>query len=121
MALPVWPSTVEHRPAPSMWAPATFTPPRATLMEGGNTRLRVKPGDAVATSKWGQDLNGVEVDAFRTFFRDDLGNGAARFTMPVCLDGVTYESRTVQIIAGSLTLSPFEGDGALVSFEMLVF
>lgn len=121
MALPVWPTTVEHRPAPSMWAPPTFTTPRATQMEGGNTRLRIKPGDAVATSRWGQDLNGLQVDAFRTFYRDTLGNGAGRFTMPVCLDGVSYESRTVQIASGTLSISAFEGGGALVSFEMTVF
>lgn len=84
-------------------------------------RVRVKPGDAVAVSKWGQDLSGDQLIAFRTFYRDSLANGAARFTMPVCLDGVSYESRTAQIVSGTMSMEAIEGDGGIVSFELLVF
>lgn len=121
MALPVWPSTVEHRPSPASWAPALFSPPRATQMEGGNTRLRVKPGDPAATSKWGQEMSNGEFAAFSAFYRDLLKNGSLRFSMPVCLDGFTYETRTVQIVAGSLRTSAAPGSGVALSFELKVF
>ncbi len=104
-----------------MWAPADFTPPRATQMEGGNTRHRVKPGDAVATSKWGQELSNAQFATLSEFYRGTLMNGAARFTMPVCVDGVTYEDGVVQIVSGSLTTQAAPGSGVVVSFEMLVF
>lgn len=121
MALPIWPSTVEHRPDPSMWAPALFTPPRATQMEAGNVRLRVKPGDSVAVSRWGQKLTDGQFAAFRDFYRSALMNGAARFTMPVCLDGVTYEDRVVQIVSGTLRTDGIGGYGAIVSFDLKVY
>lgn len=121
MALPSWPSNVEHRPDPTMWAPAVFTPPRATEMEGGNVRLRVKPGDSVAISRWGQKLTDAQFAAFRTFYRGTLMNGAARFTMPVCLDGVSYEDRVVQIVSGTLQIAALEHGWGVVSFDLQVF
>ena len=121
MANPSWPSNVEHRPEPTMWAPPLFTPPRGTPMEGGNTRRRVKPGDAVAVSKWGQKFTDAQFAAFRSFYRDTLINGSLRFTMPVCLDGVSYENRVVQIVSGTLqTASSGHGLG-VVSFDLRVF
>lgn len=121
MAIPSWPSNVEHRPAPSMWAPPVFTPPRATEMEGGNVRVRVKPGDGGDVSKWGQELTNAQFASFLAFYRSTLANGALRFTMPVCVDGLTYEARTVQIVAHSLRTVAAGGSGVVVSFDLRVF
>ena len=121
MAIPSWPSGVEHRPSPDQWSSKLFRDPLATDMEGGNTRFRRRPGDGVGTVKWGQVLSPAAMAVLRPFLVTTLRNCTSRFTMSVTLDGATYESRVVQIDPRSLQVTSARGGHTQVSFEMAVY
>jgi len=121
MAIPSWPSGVEHRPDPAHWDIVPFRPPLATDMEGGNTRYRRRPGDDVATMTWGQIFRPDEVAILRPFLTTTLRNCTSRFTMPVSMDGSTVETRVVQIVPGSLGFSSGGGVNTLVKFDLSIF
>ena len=120
MAYAQWPSAVPHMPWVSMWG---VKPARAALeteMEGGNVRLRRRPGDDVAVMQWGRALKPAEMVAFKAFLAS-INHGASRFLMPVMLDGVTCEDRVVQISADSLQYSMTSGATPVVQMTLLVF
>ncbi|HQS08715.1 MAG: hypothetical protein B7Y12_02200 [Rhizobiales bacterium 24-66-13] len=121
MALPVWPATLQYRSLRDAWGGVPFRDPLGTEMEGGNTRLRRRPGDDVGTYAWAGIFNAAQMATFMGFVETTTGNGSSRFTMQVSRDGVTYVSRTVQIVVGSLKFSSAGGANTQVSFSLLVF
>jgi len=120
MPLAAWPSTIPHEPRESDWGNKPVRDPLVTEFDGGNVRTRFRPGDRVATVKWGRKLLPAEAVAFENFRRDTIADGAARFTMPVCLDGETYENRVVQMVVSSLQKAQ-DGGRTAVSFSLHVF
>lgn len=121
MALAGWPAGVPSAPLVEYWGVKPFRDPLSTDMEGGDERLRPRPGDAVATLRWGRRLLPAQAAALDTFLRVTLRNGAARFTMPVTLVPGVTETRVVQMVAGSLDVSAVSADRSLVTFQLRVF
>lgn len=121
MTIPSWPSTVPYASEQEYWNGAPFRAPLSTEMEGGNIRLRRRPGDNIGTYAWGRILKPTEASDLNTFLMTTLNNGASRFTMQVSRDGTTYTSRVVQLVAGSLKYASAGGDKTLVTFNLTVF
>ncbi len=100
MSLPAWPDGVPYAVTSEWTMTALFVAPVATDMDAGNQRLRSKPGGNVALVNYPLNpLTAAQWATLNTFFRSTLGNGAARFTMPV-FTGAAYESKTVQFDGG---------------------
>jgi hypothetical protein len=96
MPLPAWPSTVPFKPRRTEWSmPQPFLPPLATEMDGGNTRLRSRPGDNVAIVQQIIRMSVSEFNTFDAFVRGTLNNGTSRFTGNVWL-GSAYANKTLQ-------------------------
>lgn len=100
MTLPAWPSTVPATARDGWHMPSMYVAPSATEMEGGNQRLRSKPGSNVAIIEYPLvPLSLTEWGYLNTFIRTTLGNGASRFTMSLIIAGASV-SKTVQLNEG---------------------
>lgn len=95
MPLPVYPN-IPFKPRRNDWSMAKpFVEPLKTEMEGGNARLRSRPGSNVAIVQQIVRMLPADYQTFDVFVRTTLNNGASRFTMPVWL-GRDYVTATVQ-------------------------
>ncbi|WP_454917299.1 hypothetical protein [Xanthobacter sediminis] len=121
MALPVWPVAVPYASERDRWGLKRFRDPVETEMEGGNIRVRRRPGDNLMVMSWGRDLHPSEFTAFRTFVEDTLHWGVSRFSMAVSLDGRTYEIRAVQMQPKTLEYSKPSALLVGVKFSLYVF
>jgi hypothetical protein len=96
MPIPTWPVDVPTEPlrdsyANTPWAPA----PIVTEMEGGNTRVRRRPGDDVSLVSQTVRMKTAQLSAFKAWFKDTIGGGAGRFSAPVW-NGEGYVTKTCQ-------------------------
>jgi hypothetical protein len=115
MPLPAWPVDVPHQQRRQDWQiPQPFISALETEMDGGNVRLRSRPGSDVATVQWRRRLTSSQFTSFDTFVRTTISNGTSRFTMPVWL-GTSYVTKTVQIVKDSLAIAQ---DGLFISVSM---
>ena len=73
-------------------------------MDGGNVRLRSRPGSDVATVQWRRRMTTLQYTSFDTFVRATISNGTSRFTMPVWL-GTSYVTKTVQVVKDLLVIA----------------
>lgn len=121
MAIPEWPVAVPYQTERDAWGNTPFRAPIETEMEGGNVRIRNRPGDRLATVTWARPLTAAEGAAFRTFVETTIHRGTMRFRMNVCLDGITYTLRTVQMQPKTLKYTGLPGGRLRPSFTMLVF
>ncbi|MGA0561694.1 phage head spike fiber domain-containing protein [Ancylobacter sp. VNQ12] len=121
MAYADWPAGVPFRPERDNWNGAPGREALATDMQGGDVRQRWQPSDDLATLQWGRGLTAAQMGAWEAFLASIAG-GAARFLMPVSLDGQAYELRVVQIKGGKggLRYAPL-GVETLVSLALYVF
>lgn len=99
-----WPSGVSYRSEQEYWKGKPYRAPLKTDMDGGNVRVRRRPGDKVGTYGWGRRFTETEMGLFISFFEDDLNLGTAKFIMPVSLYGYAYTNRVVQIVGDSIDL-----------------
>lgn len=84
MSRPVWPVAVNHAPVQGSWKIAQKSaPPLESDMNSGATRRRNKYTMRIALVSFVLVMDAAEIVAFDAFYRDALGNGAARFDMPV--------------------------------------
>lgn len=96
MALPGWPTIVPYASQTDDLAISQFAePPLATEMNAGTIRQRRKYTLRISEVTVALVMSRPQFQAFRTFHAG-LGDGAARFTMPVW-NGTEYVTRTVQI------------------------
>lgn len=121
MAYLDWPSAVPFRPERSAWGYVPGREALATEMDGGDVRQRRRAGDDLGTMQWGRSLTTTQMASFKAFL-PTIANGAARFLMPVSVDGQTYETRVVQIVrgAGGIQYSSL-GVETMVQFTALIF
>jgi hypothetical protein len=63
-----------------------FLDPIRTDMEGGNVRLRTRPGDNVGQVSYSIPMTKTQIAAFNTWVKTTLNNGTSRFSMPVWID-----------------------------------
>lgn len=100
MTLPTWPSECPSAARDGWQMSQMFQAPRATEMEGGNQRLRARPGSNVATVNYPlKPLNATQFAAFDTFMRTTLNNGTSRWTMALTYPGGEI-TKTVQLEQG---------------------
>lgn len=120
MSYAEWPLAVPYRPERDMWGVKPVRDAAETQMEGGNVRLRRRPGDRLATMRWGRQMKPDEAAAFLAFIAS-IGDGTHRFWMPVCLDGSTYTIRLVQITGGLPEEATPGGGWLTANLSLLVF
>lgn len=100
MTIPTWPSTVPSEARDGWQMPQPFQAPRASEMDGGNQRLRSRPGSNVATISYPlKPLDATQFAALETFYRTTLNNGASRWTMTLTFPGGAI-TKTVQLDQG---------------------
>lgn len=101
MTIPAWPS-INYKALSGTWQlTGDAIAPLASEMNSGTTRRRNKYTLRVSEMTFKLVMTAAEVATFRTFVTTTLGNGAARFTMPVW-DGTAYVNRTVSFAKGSM-------------------
>lgn len=122
MSLPVWPVTVDYQILKQGWSFKPWLPAITSEFDGGNQRARRRPGDNVAIIGFTLiPLDNDSYTALDAFFRDDLANGTARFTMSVWT-GAAYETKTVQFDnAEPPAVDDFAVGYRLVSMRLRVF
>jgi hypothetical protein len=121
MALPVWPSSVPNQATNDWKMTSLYVDPIATDMDGGNQRLRSRPGSNVAVVSYPLvPLTAQQWNDLNVFFRTTLGNGASRFTMPV-FTGSTYETKTVQLDQGKAPQVSVESIYVMVVMTLRIF
>lgn len=121
MTLPTWPASVPYEATSDWQMPQMFVAPIATDMDGGNQRLRSRPGANVATVNYPlAPLTAAQWTALETFFRTTLNNGASRFTMSVSTGGA-YISKTVQLDGGKSPTVQRKGDFVNVVLPLRIF
>lgn len=108
MAIPTWPADLPYAPLRDPWQGAPVLAPLATDMEGGNTRNRSRPGDDVAVFPWSRRFTPDQASAWKAFLAQIKANGW-RWVMPVCIDHVSYETRMVQMVSGTLAYADVRG------------
>lgn len=87
MAIPDWPTDVPHLPdLGTVSAASRMLDPIRTEMEGGNIRLRARPGDNVGQVSYVVPMTKTQIDAFNLWVKSTLGGGTARFRTSVWLD-----------------------------------
>lgn len=118
---PTWPVGVPQVPlVDSLQVPDLYLDPRATDMEGGNVRLRTRPGDGIYMVTFNLLMTRAQWAILKAWILVDLGRGTSRFNtqiwddasdamIPVlCQMGAkpTYSSMTPKVLI-SLTLKVF--------------
>jgi hypothetical protein len=121
MALPAWPDTVPYKVVLGWSMSQMYIAPVATDMDGGNQRLRPKPGSNVAVVDYPlRPLTAAQWSDLDTFIRATLNNGASRFTMPV-FTGNDYVSKTVQFDQGKSPSVTRASNRMTVSLPLRIF
>jgi len=100
MALPSWPSGIPHESLKEGFSIEPFLPPLRTEMDGGNVRLRARPGDDTAVVQQSVLMTKAEYDTFNAWGRTTLGNWTGRFTAMVWL-GSAYALKTCMFQNGA--------------------
>jgi hypothetical protein len=96
MTLPVWDTNVPSRARDGWQMTEPNLAPLASEMDGGNVRLRRRPGDNVAKIMYPLiPLTDAQFALFRTFYRTTISGGVSRFTMSLMTDNAV-ETKTVQ-------------------------
>jgi hypothetical protein len=121
MSIPAWPADIPYAPDLNSISPIKrMLDPIATDMEGGNTRLRSRPGDNVGTISQTVVMKAAQFDAFVAWVKDGLGNGTSRFTVPVRL-GAAFETKVCQFSGGAPTYRPVGTKAFAVSMTLRVY
>lgn len=122
-----WPADLPYQREANGAEGRPSRPQPETEMEGGDVRLRNRPGDRLRTEPWSRRLLPAPYAAWTAFLAGPLGHGTRRFVMPVwtgTAEGDGYELRVVQIAggAGGVIETPTgRGLHTRVSFTLLVF
>jgi hypothetical protein len=86
MVLPTWPAGVPIIPRLEEFQPVQrLREPLATEMEGGNVRMRSRPGDNVGTMPLRLRMTLAQFTTFTAWWKATLNNATARFTATVFL------------------------------------
>lgn len=121
MAVPSWPTGVNYAPdLNSISGIKRYLDPIATDMEGGNTRLRARPGDNVGTLSQTIVLPRTQFETFVTWVKTTLNNGTSRFTTNVWL-GAGFESKVCQFSNGGPSYRPVGTKAVAVSMTLRVY
>lgn len=121
MPVAAWPDGVRHTPdLNSISDLKRLLDPIKTEMEGGNVRLRSRPGDNVGTITQTIVMTSAEFATFVAWVKTTLGNGTARFSVPVRL-GATFETKVCQFANGAPTYRPVGSQKVAVTMTLRVY
>jgi hypothetical protein len=121
MTVPAWPEGVNYAPdLNSVSDLKRILDPIKTDMEGGNTRLRSRPGDNVGSITQTISMTGAQFATFVTWVKTTLGNGTARFSVPVRL-GTAFETKVCQFANGAPTYRPVGAQKVSVTMTLRVY
>jgi hypothetical protein len=124
MAIPAWPGTVPYKPRlDGFKVPKPFADPAVNQVEDGTPIMRRWAASNWTKLSYEVVCTKTQSDALFTFFRDTLGHGSSRFTMPVARKGVggTWPAKTCFITGGSIQgPEPYGGDHHIWKFELNV-
>lgn len=96
MALPAWPDSLPSSPLlGTLQIGRTVEPPLMSEMNSGTTRSRRKYSLRIAPVSMAVLMTNEQAAALKTFHETTLGDGAARFTMPMFFAG-TVATRNVK-------------------------
>ncbi len=85
MAVPSWPAGVPSMPMLDTYSNEPFLEPIRTEMEGGNVRLRRRPGDNVAIIQQSVRMTFDQYGALVTWGKETIGGWTGRFSVSVWL------------------------------------
>lgn len=98
MSLPMWPAGLPHGPLRGSFKVTQATQPSLrSEMNAGTTRNRRKTTLRISRASVVFVFTNEQLDAFRAFHEIELGEGAARFNMPIVFGGREIV-RTVLIV-----------------------
>jgi hypothetical protein len=121
MTVPAWPTGVNYSPdLNSITNVKRILDPIKTDFEGGNTRLRTRPGDNVGTLSQTVRMKASELTTFVAWVKTTLNNGTSRFTVLVRLDGV-FVSKVCQFSGGAPTYRPVGTKATDVTMTLRVY
>lgn len=99
MSIPAWPADFPYAPDLNTVQPLTrLLDPIKTEMDGGNIRLRSRPGDNVGQTSYSIPMTNAQIAAFNSWVKTTLNNGTSRFSVPVWADN-TFVTKTCQFSA----------------------
>lgn len=104
----MWPAGLPWRSIRDKWGGSPVAPPLETDIEGGNVALAARLWSNVGTFDWGGIFSPEEMALWLDFL-GSIGNGSARFYMPVEASGAPA-LRQVELVANSLAYGQ-AGDG----------
>ncbi len=121
MPLPTWPADVPYDPEENGFQPIKpYLDPLKTEFEGGNVRLRSRPGDNVGTIGQAVVMTYAEYEVFADWVKTTLNNGTARFVANVWI-GTGFVSKTCQFANGAPTPAPYALEQVAVTMTLRVY
>lgn len=84
MTYPTWPTSVPQTPLLDSWQmPDPYQEPRVTDMEGGNVRMRSRPGDNIYRISFNILMTKAQWTTLWAWIMNDLGRGTSRFNTKI--------------------------------------
>ena len=120
MTVPTWPSGVPTESMQDGFEITPFLAPIKTEMEGGNVRLRARPGDNVAIVRQSILMTRTQYSTLYIWGRTTIGNWTGRFSMPVW-DGVSYTTKVCQFQEGAPKPVEYTPDQVAVAMTLRVY
>ena len=101
MTIPVWPAGLPYASTNTDFGIDELdNPVLETEMNSGTVRQRRKYSISITLMKLGIEMSNAQLAVFDAFYAS-IGNGAARFSMPVWKAGA-YVNRNVSIVGGKV-------------------
>lgn len=120
MALPSWPAVPSDPQSDSFQSVKRMLDPIKTEMEGGNVRLRSRPGDNVGLVGQTIIMTLAQHDVFQAWVKNTLSNATARFTAPVWL-GSSFQTKVCQFSDGAPRSAYYGPQQVAVTMTLRVF
>lgn len=123
MPVPDWPSTLPQRVLREGYSRKDAVREIGSEMDDGRIVGRLSSDINAVIDTVSFDMNSSQANTFWAFYRDDIGRGTVRFTMPTLDDDATYTSRTVKMLRSddSPSRTDLGGGWQRISFTIKVF
>lgn len=123
MALPVWPSGLDHRPVVEPFELSSPYPDAVTTeFEDGPPRMRRQSFTGIRKLSYAIKTDtAAQFQQWDAFVTGTLSSGISHFTMPVYLPGRGCVTRRCYLDGGKWAAKPHGAGSWLVSFNLCVF
>lgn len=122
MAIPDWSTDVPHKPLKDSFKMQPWgAPPIVTEMQGGNVRIRRRPGDNVSLVSQTIRMTDAELTAFKSWFDTTISGGSSRFRLDVW-NGTAYANKVCQFNLATPLQYDVQAEGVTdVTMELRVY